>query len=220
MLQAAVPAVNDPVVVITAGQLQLFKIGIDFQTYLFRLGKVHRGACYRCNLSRRNQLFVYRCIVRSLQPEFMAGVICTSLSHQIKIAVIGGIDHSLLIADCMIMNLQIIIFSQGIGNSKFLVSRESHGTLLVLQCESNAVLRIFCCPHSLVVSIFPVAVQIVGAVVGIQLKSFTIDGKACIIDTVGIGTNGSSEEIRIYKILFQSIKSLYYISDFSVCIRY
>lgn len=121
------------------------------------------------------------------------------MSIQIEIAMVGQVQNGSPVTDAVIMKLQRIILIQGVGYACFPVSGKSQIAVCVLQRKSDTAVGYGCFPQTLVPSPFFMTVQIVGAVVYIQLPDLSIQFKGRASCPVGIGPITAPKKLGFFR---------------------
>ena len=133
---------------------------------------------------------------------------------------VSQVDNGIFIAFACILYFQLIILRKRIGHLHLFIARKSHTSILILKAKNNAILHFAYGPNPFMISLLHMTVQIIAAVIYLQLILLSVQFKTCVPYTICIGPDYRSKETSIFKIRLQSVKSQNHISSISLFIRY
>ena len=142
------------------------------------------------------------------------------MSGQIKVTMICHIDDRIFCRHSMILNFYFIVICQRISHFNAQFTRIILIAIRTVQCECNAVLRLFFhFPHTETIKIQP-AVKIVFTVIFIQIIFFPIQHKWCTTDAVRAPAHRSSKKSSSFFILLCRVISKYHITETAIPVRH
>ena len=138
----------------------------------------------------------------SVKGKHLVEAVLGAVATEVEVAVVGEVEDGSLVGGCLILDLQCVIFGEGVGylhldiaGVAVLAIRALGGELYVLLVELVGL------PDTVVESDGATAVQTVGAVVDGELVVLAIERELPLGDTVAIATDECSEVAALGAVL-------------------
>ena len=191
-------AVDFPVVVITALQMQRFIISTNVLPDGLGAAEIHRGAFDTAQFAGGDILG----IVGIEEPagngeDLIHGSIYLFVACQVEVAVVGEIEDGILIADGFIDDVQTLVIIQGIGDTDGGVAGEALIAVGAEQLQGHgSVSDFYGLPHPLEEKVGTGMEVVVSFVFG-HLVNSAVQDKAGTLRTVGIAAHGGTQSSTV-----------------------
>ncbi len=163
------------------------------------LEEVHRCAGDGRQFARRDQRVVDRGVVRSVKGGNLFEHIAAACARQVEIAVVGQVQHRGFVGDGAVVDFQLVLVVQAVGDFSLQRARETHlavrrhvGQLHADRISGPGFFRL---PESLVETLVA-AVQGIGLVVLRNLVGLAVQTEFAARQTVAEATDGRAEVNR------------------------
>ena len=195
------------VVIIAAAGLKRRIVCINLRPDGLRGPEIHGGSGNIGQLSGGDALFGCSIVIR-VDGDDMVQDIAASLPRQIEVRVVCEIHHRIRIAGCVIIDDDLAVLGQGVGDSHIQRPRES---LLHVRHDSGKCHRcpaVIFFPRRLVVELCgadAAAVEVVLPLVLLQLVDLSADGNLRTADAVGISSHRAADAAVVVHIAFHIV---------------
>ena len=142
------------------------------------------------------------------------------MTCQIEIAVVGEIEHRILIADGSIGDTQGIALLQGVFDANLGISREALVAVGAFKTKGDGIL--FCpehFPNAVFVKIIATVEIVFHVVVFVQLIGPALQRKGCAAGAVGISAHHCAEKRAAFAVVSGIIEAQHHIRQLSIPIR-
>ena len=161
----------------------LGKAGVDLPADELARGEVHGRVRHRQNGTGGTALIVAFQIAGSVDAQLLVQHVAAAV--QIEVAVIGQVHDGVRVGRDAVIHAECIVLGEGIAHRDLQVAGEPVLTVGAFGLHEQGVAKGFD-PVELAAE---AAVEVVGAVVGLQLIGLAPHGKYCILDAVGVAAH-------------------------------
>ena len=204
--------------VIALAYLERLEISLDVLTYRLCVHEVHRSAGNRLALAQRNLCRIGRQILGSIESEMMAENIAVSLAVEIKIRVVGKIDHGRGIRLGCKGQTKLVLLAPVVTRHSLDSARIAHLAILGIIKELNTALILAALPD-LVLEALRTAVEMVRTVIDRKSVLLAVKLELAESDTVGISAWHLSRAWTVSEIACRLRITEHHVSHIAVLVR-
>ena len=198
--------IEDPVVVVATGLSELVEVVVDVCADSLGLTEVERGALYLGD-ARRDELVIDRSIVVRVDGELVIHNRGAWDAGEVEVAVVGEVNHRLLVRRRFVLDVDGIVIRQGISNLDVEVAREASLAVLREVGEFDRLgRRLVSCPH-LPVEALGTTVEAVRLVVLGKSVLCPVELELTVGDTVAVATDEGTKVARAVDIGLDAVVS-------------
>ena len=199
--------VQAPVVVIAVAEDQGLEVLTDVPAHFLPGAEVHGRALHRGDLAGGDGVGIGGGVEIGIHPDGVLQDGTGVMAVQVEVAVVGVVDDGIRLGDAVVVDADGVVLGQGVGD----VHIQRAGVALVavgaVDGEGDGILA-----HGLDVPDpegleIQTGVEIIGAVVDIELILHAVQHKMAAGDAVGVAAHGGAEEGAAgggYKSIFES----------------
>src|SRR4051812_28153061 len=213
-------ALQYEVVIVAAGEANLFVIRRDTLSDRVRLAKVERRPRDRAQLAGGNECTVGWREPRRIQGQAMAEDVPAVVAGEIEVAVLREADWRRAVGCRDVVDDERILIGERVRDADLQVSRETVVAIRALERERDERFIVADClrrPEAAVEGI-RTAMELVAPIVRGKLVRLAIDRESCAADPVRITTDQRADEIAIVQIVVERIVAKHDVLELAVAI--